>query len=45
VADQQGSGAVAVRRRRSGKSGRALVDFVVHGVKGNLFPTLMEMMG
>jgi hypothetical protein len=42
VADQEGSGAVAVR---PGRSGRALVDFVVHRMKGDLFPDLMEMMG
>jgi hypothetical protein len=42
VADQQGSGAVAVPR---GQEGEALVDYVVHGLKGDLFPDLMEYMG
>jgi hypothetical protein len=49
VADQQGSGAVAVRGGRGGletkKEKRALVDFVVHRLKGDLFPDLMEFMG
>jgi hypothetical protein len=48
VADQQGGGAVAVPRGRGGlevKKTRALVDFVVHGLKGDLFPDLMEYMG
>jgi hypothetical protein len=48
VADQQGSGAVAVVSGEEGKEGeerRALVDWVVHGLKGDLFPDLMEMMG
>jgi hypothetical protein len=48
VADQQGSGAVAVPRGRGGlevKTTRTLVDWVVHGLKGDLFPDLMEMMG
>jgi hypothetical protein len=48
VADQQGSGAVAVEGGHEGKEaeeGRALVDWVVHGLKGDLFPDLMEMMG
>jgi hypothetical protein len=48
VADQQGSGAVAVPRGRGGvevKKTRALVDFAVNGLKGDLFPDLMEYMG
>jgi hypothetical protein len=47
VADQQGSGAVAVPRGRGGlevKKTRALVDFVVKSLKGDLFPDLMEYM-
>jgi hypothetical protein len=43
VADQQGSGAVAVPRGQ--EEGRALVDWVVHALKGDLFPDLMEFMG
>jgi hypothetical protein len=39
VADQQGSGAVAVPR---GKEGEALVEYVLHGLKGDLVPDLME---
>jgi hypothetical protein len=48
VADQQGGGAVAVPRGRGSlevKKTRALVDFVVHRMKGDLFPDLMEMTG
>jgi hypothetical protein len=48
VADQQGSGAVTVEGDEEGKEGEAkeaLVDFVVHRLKGDLFPDLMEMMG
>jgi hypothetical protein len=48
VADQQGSGAVAVEGEEEGKEGEgkeALVDFAVHGLKGDLFPDLMEYMG
>jgi hypothetical protein len=48
VADQQGSGAVAVPRGNTGEgreAGEALVDFVVHRLKGDLFPDLMEYMG
>jgi uncharacterized protein len=48
VADQQGSGAVAVPkgwRGAEGEEGRALLDFAVHGLKGDLFTELMEMMG
>jgi hypothetical protein len=45
VADQQGSGAVAVRGGREGEERRALLDFAVHGLKGDLFPDLMEYMG
>jgi hypothetical protein len=45
VADQQGSGAVAVPRGQEGEEGRALVDWVVHGLKGDLFPDLVEVVG
>jgi hypothetical protein len=48
VADQQGSGAVAVPRARGGlevKKTRTLLDYAVHGLKGDLFPELMEYMG
>jgi hypothetical protein len=47
VADQQGSGAVAVEGGQEGKEGeegRAIVDYAVHGLKGDLFPDLMEYM-
>jgi hypothetical protein len=48
VADQQGSGAVAVVVEEEGKEGEAkeaLVDFAVKRLKGDLFPDLMEFMG
>jgi hypothetical protein len=45
VADQQGSGEMAVRGRQEGEEGKALLDFAVHGPKGDLFPDLMEYMG
>jgi hypothetical protein len=45
VADQQGSGAVAVEGGQRGEEGRALVDWVVHGLKRDLFPDLTEMVG
>jgi hypothetical protein len=48
VVDQQGSGAVMVPRGQGGlevKKTRALVDYTVHGVNGDLFPELMELMG
>jgi hypothetical protein len=48
VADQQGSGAVAVVREEDGEEGEAkeaLVDFALHRLKGDLFPDLMEYMG
>jgi hypothetical protein len=49
VADQQGSGAVAVEGGQEEGKGweakKALVDFAVHGLKGDLFPDLMEYMG
>jgi hypothetical protein len=45
VADQQGSGAVAVRGGQQGEKGRAVGDFAVHGLKGDLFPALMDYMG
>jgi hypothetical protein len=45
VADQQGSGAVVVEGGQEGEEKRALMDWVVHGLKGDLFPDLMEMMG
>jgi hypothetical protein len=44
VADQQGSGAVTVPRGR-GDDGKALMHYVVHRLKGDLFPDLMEYMG
>jgi hypothetical protein len=47
VADQQGSGAVAVVRARIGQEGeeeKALLDFAVHHMKGDLFSDLMEYM-
>jgi hypothetical protein len=48
VADRQGSGAVAVRGGAGGQEkeeGEAVVDWVVHGLKGDLFPGFMEYMG
>jgi hypothetical protein len=48
VADQHGSGAVAVMGAEEGEEGEArtaLVDFVVHQLKGDLFPDLVAMMG
>jgi hypothetical protein len=48
VADQQGTGAVAVVGAGGGpegEAGEALVGFAVHGLKGDLFPGLMEYMG
>jgi hypothetical protein len=45
VADQQGSGAVAVQGWQRGDEGKALLDFAVHGLKADLFPDLMEYMG
>jgi hypothetical protein len=45
VADQQGSGAVAVRGGSRGEEGKPLLDYAVHRLKGNLFPDLMEYMG
>jgi hypothetical protein len=48
VADEQGSGAVAVAGGDEGKEGEAkeaLVDFAVNKLKGDLFPQLMEYMG
>jgi hypothetical protein len=48
VADQQGSGAVAVvgeEEGKEGKEGEAILDYAVHGLKGDLFPSLMEYMG
>jgi hypothetical protein len=48
VADQQGSGAVAVvsegEEGEEGEAKRALVDFALNGLKADLFPDLMEMM-
>jgi hypothetical protein len=46
VAEQKGSGAVAVRGRSRGPEGEtkeAVVDFVVHHLKGDLFLELMDM--
>jgi hypothetical protein len=51
VADQQGSGAVAVgggqegEEEEAGEARRALLDFALHHLKGDLFPDLMDMMG
>jgi hypothetical protein len=45
VADQHGSGAVAVEGGQEGEVKEALVDHVLHGLKGDLFPDLMEYMG
>jgi hypothetical protein len=48
VADQHGRGAVAVSRRRAYpavKKVKIVIDFVVHELKGDLFPGLMEYMG
>jgi hypothetical protein len=48
VADQQGSGAVAVKGGQEGEEGgakEALVDFAVNFLKGDLFLDLMEFMG
>jgi hypothetical protein len=46
VADKQGSGAVAVggEEGEEEEAGKALVDFAIHGLKGDLFRDLMEMM-
>jgi hypothetical protein len=43
VADQQRSGAVAVKGGEEVK--KALLDFAVHHLKGDLFPELMDYMG
>jgi hypothetical protein len=45
VADQQGSGAVAVKRGRGGEEGEAVLDFAVKRLKGDLFSDLIEYMG
>jgi hypothetical protein len=47
VADQEGSGAVAVEGGRKGKereARKALLNWVVHSLNGDLFPDLMEFM-
>jgi hypothetical protein len=47
VAEQQGSGAVAVETRsrgQEGEAGEAVLDFAVHHLKGDLFSHLMDMM-
>jgi hypothetical protein len=50
VVDQQGSGAVAVVGGQEGEedevreAGRALLDFALHHLKGDLFPELMDLM-
>jgi hypothetical protein len=41
VAEQQGSG--AVEGQGQGEEEKALVDFVVHRLKGDLFPSLMDL--
>jgi hypothetical protein len=48
VADQEGSGAVAVEGGEEGEEGEAkeaLVDFAVNFLKGDLFPDLVQLMG
>jgi hypothetical protein len=49
VADQQGSGAVAVGGwwwwGQEAQKRRAVVDFAVYRMKGDLFADLMEYMG
>jgi hypothetical protein len=45
VADQQGVAGVAVKGPGEGEETKALVDFAVNGLKGDLFPDLMEYMG
>jgi hypothetical protein len=44
VADQQGSGAVAVVGGQEREAKEALVDVTVHHLKGDLFMNLMEYM-
>jgi hypothetical protein len=48
VADQQGSGAVAVRgvgeEEKGEEAKEALLDFAVNALKGDLFPDLMDYM-
>jgi hypothetical protein len=47
VADQQGSGAVAVEegsRGQEGEAGRAPLVYALHHLKGDLFSDLMDMM-
>jgi hypothetical protein len=43
VADQQGSGAVTVEGEEE-QAKKALLDYAVHELKGDLFPDLMEYM-
>jgi hypothetical protein len=45
VADQQGSGAVAVGGGQQGEEGRALLDYALRRLKGDLFPGLVEFVG
>jgi hypothetical protein len=48
VADQQGGGAIVVGGGRGGQEGeaqKAILDFALHRLKGDLFPDLMELMG
>jgi hypothetical protein len=47
VADQEGSGAVAIRggRGEGREAQKALVGWVVHGLKRDPFPDLMEFIG
>jgi hypothetical protein len=42
VADQKGSGAVAVVGEEEGEAKEALLGFALHGLKGDLFPELMD---
>jgi hypothetical protein len=44
VADQKGSGAVAVPGGQEGEEEKALMDFAVNKLKGDLFPDLMDYM-
>jgi hypothetical protein len=44
VADQQGSGAVRLLMGPGGEEGNALLGYALHGLKGDLFPELMDLM-
>jgi hypothetical protein len=48
VVDKHGSGAVAVEggsEGEEGEKGKALVAWVVHALKQDLFPSLVELLG